>query len=1433
MVAKPEEGAAPPAHIPNMSLDEPVIEAVPVAEEGKPLSEVIEVVPVAEAVPVHGTPAPPPLPPSEDSSVIEAQAVSEIKSGVLEAQPVSEIKSEVLEAQPVSDVITAVPVADSGSDVLAGEPVGSDESDVFVAQPASAVSDVFEAQPASAVEAQADEHIDLVGATPKSGEKPETLEPIVGHGEEIDLVGPEGEEKVKPSTLDPLPTHAHDEGDVLEAEVDEDDSSVFDAHVVEGGSSVFEAEVLAAEDDALAEVEKISSATRRGESVLDEDDVAAIGSSGKAKPGQPESPVPLEEDEDVVEAVEAAPDSGPPARGKKKPHKTDETTEEAEVVAADVDWDDVSEGSSAARMAEAGELAETAQFEPAEDDDEAVEAELEAVEAEEDESSAVNLGQHVAAKGPASGSGIDPVAEALESGVDLDNLDVTAEAAAEASVEFDELLTEDAVTKTGGKKSKKPPHPDDEDALAEALAEVGTDEESVFDAEEAAVAEEGVSASEEGEPAFALEKEESTPKGRKKAKAAVAADEDEEAVAAADDEEVAEAAEEEDEELAATGRKGKKKAGGTAVAEPPPHRGRAMPLMAGTLLGVLLVAGGAGGVWYLQPELIPESPNAKKKPAPPPPATDLQKATEMIAQGNYPQAISRLEGKAGPAELAALGEARWLQYIKEKKKEPLNAEDEPVKKARKELEQADKEHPLLAQMDKALAADKLENQLKLSDSAIREVRAVLEKAKLAEPGAKAEDLSKAIALALASKEQAEKLRDGIGEALAAAKFIADKKDLDVPAFEKLLKDLGEQKNTLTAVNKLLKDAEVKDAGDKGVMAVLTAKKDAEGKLGDVNKVLADEKLAEGGAKGVLKLAEARNKLTKDRDELATVVKSAVDELAGAKIVPADGDPRKLLVEGVKVARSRSESPLAAPLTKLGGSLAGLGMGAAQMLESGLSTARLATELSFYRAREPLLVTPEGRLDSHIAALQNRDNRDPVALASVLNETEFLLTKEGATDPEARSKARYAAGLALRNQEKYDEARQSLQEALKEAKSVGKPGPWLEQAGQALRELSEPDAYYLPRIARAMEAGNVKRALLEANTALKVMPNSGALLAERALAQLEAARRSGVLAGAEKAIRADAAAAQKDATAAAAGAFALGQLEEDLGNLEGAEKLYREAIKSHQDSKGAVQEGYRYRIALARLLQRDRSPAAAAPEEGPPPRPAVEKAEEKTSSLQPTPWHPLTGLALAVALGAQPDEEEPAGAARLLESIKLAQELMASDDPKIKGQGHVLYGQALSKQGRRTEGLREVAKGMSLLYPDRPARDLGKLLDEHPAFQHPDASKQPNPVVAERFFGLGLHHYWERRYPEAEVQFKQAVGHFDLDARYQYFLGLAQLAQKKRDAAYYSFEKGARLEAQGNPRTTDEINFSLERVQGDLRRLLNEFRLRVLTRPAAE
>jgi hypothetical protein len=144
-------------------------------------------------------------------------------------------------------------------------------------------------------------------------------------------------------------------------------------------------------------------------------------------------------------------------------------------------------------------------------------------------------------------------------------------------------------------------------------------------------------------------------------------------------------------------------------------------------------------------------------------------------------------------------------------------------------------------------------------------------------------------------------------------------------------------------------------------------------------------------------------------------------------------------------------------------------------------------------------------------------------------------------------------------------------------------------------------------------------------------------------------------------------------------------------------------------------------------------------------------------------------------------------------------------------------------------LRAYAEGLRLLHKGISGKELQQMIDEHPAFQQPDVSDTPNPVMSERHFSEGLHMYWAGQYVQAEMQFRQAVKFYNKDARYYYYLGMAQIGQKtnaKRSAGIYSFEQGARLEAQNastNPLVVRDINASLERVQGELRQTLNSYR----------
>jgi tetratricopeptide (TPR) repeat protein len=156
---------------------------------------------------------------------------------------------------------------------------------------------------------------------------------------------------------------------------------------------------------------------------------------------------------------------------------------------------------------------------------------------------------------------------------------------------------------------------------------------------------------------------------------------------------------------------------------------------------------------------------------------------------------------------------------------------------------------------------------------------------------------------------------------------------------------------------------------------------------------------------------------------------------------------------------------------------------------------------------------------------------------------------------------------------------------------------------------------------------------------------------------------------------------------------------------------------------------------------------------------------------------------------------------------------------------MLWGQALARQGKRTDGLQLYTKGMQLAYPGAATKELSRLVEENPAFQQTERPGTPNSFLAERSFGKGLHAFWSGQYAAAEDEFGKAVAQYDQDARYQYYLGLSRLLQDtkaKRQQARHNFETGARLEAENRPGPR-VVNASLERLQGQLRYFLDEYR----------
>jgi len=1396
----------PKPPVPNMSLDSPS-DAEPVED-----AEIVEEVPTLEEV-EEDTPE---LVAAEDEEFAEAEAV---------------IEEDVVEV--------------SGSAVLAEE---DDEE--------AAAAEISAAEPASGLAADEAELDELAGE--------EIIEDAVSASEV--------------SAAEEIIEDAAPASDVLFDEVIEDAAPVSDAQ----GADVAESG------------EDVSSATRRAEGVLDDEAAEAeVASAGS-----------VIDEADAEEVLDVAEGEATEVGSSAVLSDTGPKSDVNKTAAFDQTMAFEPPASGAAKAADAADLLVT------EEDVEGTSA-----------ASAVDLGEMPARKG-SSVTGIDKVAEAIESGVDLDSEepaeakdDANEMAATVPSVEFDELLDEETemeaadaeafemadepVAETPTKKGKtvaKATTGDDLGAIDEAEAfepeeieaaeaepaeefEMADDVEEAepaeafdaeeeageafdaeaeaaeaFDADDAEVAE-PAEALDEDEAAGFLDDDEPAPKkGKKKpetsfqmdeepAEAAVAVDEDEAAAVLDDEDETPkkkdkkkshkdedeEAAEvEEDEEDVRPKKKKKDKKKDTELAEPAPAQSStSMRVFIGMVLATILIVLGIGALAMFAPEdakkiigqiaeLSPthepikakDKDKSKEQEVKPAEKSNLEKALLALADTKYQDAIDLLKEPKEPAEFAVRGEAKWFVFFEKnkdaddfKKKELSDVIDD----AKKDLKEG-KNEPMIAHIDRFLDAKETLKKLTADNAGIKDLQDQLAKAKT-----DLADIKTKLDSSDTDKKTAEKKLTEAKQVMLAAKFITDKDDFTAKKLEDVLK-------TLTTDLKGLDD-----------------------KITAINDALKKAKATGAEVKGIEEIAKARDAFEKDRDDLAKVVDDVAQELAKATILADAKDARTKIVQATKQAIRNSESPLAVPAAKIGMSLGSIGASAGSLLKDGFKYLDQGAQVVWFHGREKFIQTPEQKLANHVALLQDRGRRDAKELADITREADWVRTNPKA-DAESKAKARYVQGLALRNLEKFAEAKKAFEETLAAIPKVPAAGSWQDSAHKSHRELVDPDPYYVKEIKRHLADNNSQAALNEATIGLKAIPGNAILYSQRAMIRYETVRGKGPKAAkmVEGDIRADAAGAAADVKLKAEAKYIEGLLEEELGNFDVAEKLYKDAIDLHQ---GEPDGAARYRISRARLLLRDRTPAApaAAPAPADDENKKADKVGAASGSQERTivvhPWSTLVVVASVGQDGKKVDALEDKETLRLNETLKLADELIKSTNDKIKGQGYLLRGSAISKMGKRTEGLKEYAKGLRMVYPNIETKELQQLIDDHPAFQLPDTS-EPNPIIAERFFGEGIHFYWAKKYPDAEAQMQQAIRYYEHDPRFWYYLGLAQWQQKtiaKRDAAIHSFELAARLEVKNsltNPDTVRDVNASLERIQGELRQTLNEHRYKI-TNPEPE
>ncbi len=623
------------------------------------------------------------------------------------------------------------------------------------------------------------------------------------------------------------------------------------------------------------------------------------------------------------------------------------------------------------------------------------------------------------------------------------------------------------------------------------------------------------------------------------------------------------------------------------------------------------------------------------------------------------------------------------------------------------------------------------------------------------------------------------------------------------AFQKLVSSAQTNAALVKDTNDRLLAAKLIAPGDdlsKGVVRLIDEKKKAEDKADDLagklTKAQADgKKLSDDLAAAKKSVASLETDLTSAKEQIAKLktangeldaaFKKIVAELAAAKFLDPDGKPNVVdaVKKAVDVAKIKDPQGM--------------------LREQRMEIDRLAASLKDRWK-------PDEMLPLWLLLLDENRARDDLALRA--GKDVDRVTADKTASKARKGEAAVVLGLALRNTEKFAEAKKMLEAA---RGSVDK-GEWLVRAEAALKEVADPAAYFGKQAQTLYDKGRMDEALTVLARAMTVLPPNahGKLLAKRSSIELDAAlsKAKGKLSPTDPLL----AAARKDAAEAvkaglAEGHYATGRIAEETGQIKAAIAGYRAALAAHSalDAEGAS-----YRMALARvLMQSSDGNAAQAP------------GGAKVGYLDPAPYparhhQDMRRLVLMLTFGMQAPLSGGDDAAAE-EAEKLADEVLTAAPGTVPFN---VRSQALAVKGRWNAALQTYVEGVRPMLPREYGNGLMYLILNHPRLKRPDSLRIPNPQEAERYFDEGLNFYFDHDYANAEKSFALAIENNGGDARYFYYLGLSRLVQNRRRDAVDDFDQGALLENLNRPAPA-AVSESLERVQGPMRRILNDVRQR--------
>jgi len=616
-----------------------------------------------------------------------------------------------------------------------------------------------------------------------------------------------------------------------------------------------------------------------------------------------------------------------------------------------------------------------------------------------------------------------------------------------------------------------------------------------------------------------------------------------------------------------------------------------------------------------------------------------------------------------------------------------------------------------------------------------------------------------------------------------------------------IKKLVEADKTLASIATALKDAGIEDKFEEGIKKLVADKKVADDKV-----KAADDKLkglATTLDKAGIKDPDVEKGIAAAiaaRDDSDAIVKGVRERFVKEKLI-ADNAAKELLFKAVEEAITRGKSDAVTTLSK-------------QKADAEMAAAKFAAELkesktladaTAAKAKKDLaeqkaafdetlskVRTPVQVVDVWLPALSDRNrNTDTESAAAVAD----LVLKSNAPD-EAKAKALAVKALVLRNLGKLTEARAAFAEAQKHA-GFNKEKPWAKEVAKAAEVLNNPTEFVGVVESQAAPPAP-KKQIERVDEGLKLFPaatfakDHARLLAQRSLLKLEANDLASALEDAEAAVKGDPVPETQ---------LVLARVLEKQNKLVEAERTYRDLLDLKLNDKLAMQA----RLGLARVLLLKGS------KRGPAPKQPVE------STMNGMTRDAFAGqLLLAMLLFAAP---EPLPA-EIEEALQLADSLIAQKEYL----GYIIKADALAKIGRWNDALQAYSSGVKALHavPKEYEGVLDRILAGHPSLQKPDAAIVQDQSLALKYYGEGLEFFRADRFDKAEQQFIQATRLNSQDARYWYFLGLTRWQQGKKQAAEADFKAGGELESQGKP-TSRSVNGSFERVQGNLRRVMDKYR----------